>query len=165
MASLASPTRLTQLLTALRGRATGVSGPSLIIIHCCPHWVAGIASHVTSKRQDTENLRSQAHIATADVGRRLSIWMPFAGHRRWRQAVLPAALPALMPSVPFCEHSKGKTVAGPTAIWNPEFHSPGVMWQLLFSSHLTPYHCFPPSHLSPLSQTTQPTCNPSDYLE
>lgn len=38
-------------------------------------------------------------------------------------------------------------------------HSPGVMWQLLFSSHLTPYHCFP------LSQTDQPTYNPSDYLE
>lgn len=111
MASLASPTRLTHLLTALlRGRATWVSGPSLIRIHCCPHWVAGIASHVTSKRQDTENLRSQAHFATADLGRRPSIWMPLAGHRRWRQAVLPAALPALMPSVPFCEHSKGKTM-------------------------------------------------------
>lgn len=152
------PTRLTQLLTALlRGRATGVSGPSLIRIHGRPHWVGGIASHGTSRRQDTENLRSQAHIATAGPGRRPSIWTPLAGHRRWRQGVLPAALPALMPSVPFCEHSKGKTgglARQPSGIQV-------VMWQLLFSSHLTPYHCFPPSqvfhHLArPLSKPITP---------
>lgn len=53
-----------------KGRATRISGPSLIRIHCRPHWVAGITSHVTSKRQDTENLRSQAHIAIAGLERR-----------------------------------------------------------------------------------------------
>lgn len=80
--------------------------------------------------------------------------------------MLPAALPALMPSVPFCEQSKGKTGTGPTAVWNPEFRSPGVMWQLLFSSHLTPLPLFPTEPgLPPLRQTTQPTYNPSDYLE
>lgn len=167
MASLASPTRLTQLLTALlRGRATGVSGPSLIRIHGCPHWVAGIASHVTSRRQDTENLRSQAHIATAGPGRRPSIWMPLAGHRRWRQGVLPAALPALMPSVPFCEHSKGKTgglARQPSGIQSP------LSRCHVAAAFLKPFDSLPlfPTEpgLPPLSQTAQPTYNPSDYLE
>lgn len=92
--------------------------------------------------------------------------MPHAGHRRWRQAVLPAALPALMPSVPFCEHSKGKTVglAGqPSGIQSP------LSKCYVAAALLKPFDSLPLFATEPglplLSQTAQPNYNPSDYLE
>lgn len=70
LASMASPTRLTQLLTALlrrKERAMWVSGPFLLRIHCYLHWGlgGGTVSHGTSKTQETETLRSQSSVTPA----------------------------------------------------------------------------------------------------